>query len=116
MDNKEVYFEIIMPKSSYLNYRLGITKTLAPGETAIAAWNIACAEAEQWHKDRHPELYKFNDKPLTVEETDLVQEINVADFDTLTKRLKDKILKDFPNLKKYYMERLQTLTDNFKTH
>ncbi len=112
MENKEVYFEIILPKSSYLNYRLGITKTVAPGETAMEAWDNACEEAEQWHRDKHPELYKHNEQPLTVEETEVVQAIGMADTIEKLGRLKSQLSKA---TQKYYMEKLKTLTDNHST-
>jgi hypothetical protein len=112
MENKEIYFEIILPRSAYLNYRLGITKTVAPGETAIETWNRACEEAEQWHKEKHPELYKHNENPLTVEETEVVQAIGMADTVDKLARLKTQLTK---NTQKYYVEKLKTLTDNHST-
>jgi hypothetical protein len=112
MENKEIYFEIILPRSAYLNYRLGITKTVAPGETAMEAWDKACQEAEQWHKQKHPELYQFNETPLTVEETELVQKIAACDNINKLAIYKKDLTK---NTQKYYVEKLKTLTDNYST-
>ena len=112
MKNKEVYFEIILPKSNYLNYRLGITKVLSPKQTPLQAWNEACEEAEQWHKQKHPELYQFNNIVLSVEETELVQQIKSSDTLEKLGRLKNKIP---DSIKSYYMDKLKTLSNNFST-
>ena len=112
MTTKEIYFEVILPKSSFLNYRLGITKTVLPDETVIDVCNKACQEAEEWHKSKHPELYKHNDKPLTTEETELVQEIESADTPHKLGMLKGRITNA---TKPYYMDKLKTLTNNFQS-
>ncbi len=112
MENKEIYFEIILPRSAYLNYRLGITKTVSPDQSAIEAWNKACEEAEQWHKEKHPELYRHNEVPLTVEETEFVQTIQACETIEKLAKHKSKITKA---THKYYTERLRTLTDNHST-
>lgn len=108
MENKEVYFEIILPKSSYLNYRLGITKVVTPNETAIDAWDVACAEAEEWHKKKHPELYTHNTVQLSVEDTDVVNEINSAPTVDVLARLKGRLNQA---TKPYYMDKLKELTN-----
>jgi hypothetical protein len=113
INTKEVYFEIILPKSSFLNYRLGVTKSVSPGISVLDVWDVACSEAEEWHKRKHPELYKHNEAVLTVEETSLLEDIkNATDVKKLG-MLKNHLT---PALKPYYVEKLKTLTDNFKTH
>lgn len=113
INNKEVYFEIILPKSSFLNYRLGVTKNVAPGVSTLDAWDVACNEAEEWHKRKHPELYKHNEKPLTVEETTMLEDIkNAADIRKLG-MMKNLLT---PALQPYYLEKLKSFTNNFETH
>jgi hypothetical protein len=109
--NKDVYFEIILPKSSFLNYRLGVTKAVAPGVSVLDVWDVACSEAEEWHKRKHPELYKHNETVLTVEETSLLEEIkNATDVKKLG-MLKNHLT---PALQPYYMEKLKELTNGTK--
>lgn len=111
--NKEVYFEIIMPKSSFLNYRLGVTKVVAPGVSVLDVWDVACSEAEEWHKRKHPELYKHNETVLTVEETELVAEINEKTEVKHLAMMKNRLTKATTP---YYMDKLKTLTSNFQNH
>jgi hypothetical protein len=112
MENETIYFEIILPRSSYLNYRLAKTAIIRPGETDIEAWDRVCIEAEKWHKLKHPELYQFNETPLTVEETELVQAIQNCDNINKLAIYKKDLTK---NTQKYYVEKLKTLTDNYST-
>jgi hypothetical protein len=113
INNKEVYFEIILPKSSFLNYRLGVTKAVAPGVSVLDVWDVACSEAEEWHKRKHPELYKHNEVVLTVEETSLLEDIkNAADLKKLS-LVKPHLTKA---LNPYYMERMKALTNNYANH
>jgi hypothetical protein len=114
MENKEVYFEIILPKSSYLNYRLGITKIVAPNETALQAWSKACEEAEEWHKQKHPELYRHNEVALSVQETeDVLAMKECKTAAELGAKFKTRLTK---NTQPYYMDILKTLTNNFSTN
>lgn len=105
-----IYFEIILPKSSYLNYRLGRNTIIRPDETSIQAYDRACEEAEEWHKRKHPELYRHNEVPLSVEETEFVQTINACDTIEKLGRLKNQLS---DKAKPYYMDRLKTLTNGF---
>ncbi len=111
--NKEVYFEVIMPKSSFLNYKLGVVKSVAPGISLLDVWDLACNEAEEWHKRKHPELYKHNEVVLTVEETSLLEDIKNATDAKKLALIKNHLTKA---LQPYYMEKLKALTENFKTH
>lgn len=113
MKDKEVYFEIILPKSSFLNYRLGVTKTVLKGESSMDAWDRACAEAEEWHKKKHPELYKFNEVSLTVEETSEITEIELCDTVQKLALHKSHLTK---NTQPYYVAQLKKLTNNFTDH
>lgn len=110
LNTEEVYFEIILPKSSFLNYRLGVTKTIMKGETAIDAWDKACAEAEEWHKKKHPELYKFNKVSLTVEETSEITEMELCETVQQLATHKSYLTK---NTQPYYIAQLKKLTNNF---
>jgi hypothetical protein len=107
---EEVYFEIILPKSSYLNYRLGITKSVLKGETSIEAWDRACTEAEVWHKKKHPELYKFNEVSLTVEETSEITEMELCETVQQLATHKSHLTN---NTQPYYVAQLKKLSNNF---
>jgi len=111
--SKEVYFEIILPKSNYLNYRLGITKTILKGESPIDVWNKACEEAEEWHKKKHPELYIYNSVSLTVEETTQITEIELCDTINKLAVYKNNLTK---NTQPYYIAQLKKITNNFSNH
>jgi hypothetical protein len=106
-DNETIYFEIILPKSAYLNYRLGRNTIIKPGETSMDAYNRACEEAEQWHKLKHPELYKFNDVTLSVEESEIIQQMALCDTIDKLAAYKGNLT---PNTRKYYTSNLERLS------
>jgi hypothetical protein len=113
MHIKEVTFTKIYANSSFLNDRIGVTVAVNEGEDAKEALRTAAMLSDEFHKERNPDVYKHNDKPLTAEETSLLEDIkNATDVKKLG-MLKNHLT---PALKPYYVEKLKTLTDNFKTH
>lgn len=113
MHIKEVSFNSIYAKSSFLNDRVGIVVALNEGEDAKEGLAWAKKLSDEFHKEAHPDLYKHNEKPLTADEASLLEEIrNATDLKKLG-MLKTHLS---PALQPYYMDRMKALTNNFSTH
>jgi hypothetical protein len=113
MHIKEVTFTKIYANSSFLNDRIGVTVAVNEGEDAKEALRTAAALSDEFHKERNPEVYKHNEKPLTAEEASLLEDIkNAADLKKLA-LVKPHLTKA---LNPYYMERMKALTNNYANH
>ena len=113
MNIREVSFNKIYANSSFLNDRIGVVVSVNEGEDAKEALLVAAKLADEFHKERNPDLYKHNEKPLTAEESSLLEDIkNAADIKKLG-MMKNLLT---PALQPYYMEKLKTFTNNFETH
>ena len=107
MNIREVSFSKIYANSSFLNDRIGVVVSVNEGEDAKEALRVAAQLSDEFHKERNPDLYKHNDKPLTAEESSLLEDIkNAADIKNLLT----------PALQPYYLEKLKSFTNNFETH
>lgn len=107
MQPTKIYYEEIVPKSSYLNYRVGVEVIIQKNDTVDAAIDYAAREISEWHKRKHPEHYKHNEVQLTVEETELVAEIENAKEPKHLGMLKNRLTKATTP---YYMEKLKSLS------
>lgn len=107
MNFKEVTFDKLFSTSSYLNDRVGIKVDVAPGENPMGALKAASKLAIEFNKLEYPELYKFNDKPMTASEVDLV--VNISECETLQKLSKYKGACN-ATTKKYYMDKVKELS------
>lgn len=110
---KTIQYSKLLPTSSYLNERIGVEIELETGESADEAISMAREFVKESHKKEYPELYKFNESSLTVEEASIVKEIEVCDSVEKLARFKNGLTK---NTKPYYMDRLKTLTNNYTNH
>jgi hypothetical protein len=113
MHFKEVSFTKIYANSSFLNDRIGVVVSINEGEDAMQALHEAAKLSDAFHKERNPDVYKHNEKPLTAEEASLLEDIKNATDAKKLALLKTHLTKA---LQPYYMEKLKALTENFKTH
>lgn len=103
----KVTYSKIFSTSQFLNERIGIEIIVNAGEDAMLALKEAKNICQEFHKEANPELYKFNEKSLTAEETNAITEIGLCT--TIEKLATYKgFLTD--NTKPYYMEKLKQLT------
>ena len=113
MTIREVSFNKIYANSSFLNDRIGVVVSVNEGEDAKEALRIAAQLSDEFHKERNPELYKHNEKPLTAEESSLLEDIkNAPDLNKLA-LIKRHLT---PALQPYYVDKMKTLTNNFENH
>lgn len=114
MTIKTVNYSKIFAISSFLNERIGIEIEINEGEDAKMALSVAKSLAEEFHKESNPDLYKFNDVPLTADETADIAAMALCETpEKLGREFKNRLTK---NTKPYYMDRLKTLTNGFSTH
>lgn len=110
---KEVSFNSIYAKSSFLNDRIGVVIALNEGDDAKEALAVAKQLSDEFHKEANPDLYKHNAKPLNADDAALVAEIEGSDTIQKLGRLKGQLN---AVTKPYYMDKLKTLTNNFQNH
>jgi hypothetical protein len=113
MHFKEVSFTKIYANSSFLNDRIGVVVSINEGEDAMQALHEAAKLSDAFHKERNPEVYKHNEKPLTAEEASLLEDIKNATDAKKLGMIKNHLT---DALKPYYAEKLKTFTNNFATH
>ncbi len=108
MSITKVKFDKLFSTSSYLNDRIGIEVTVENGQDPITALKEASRLAIEFNKMEYPELYRFNDKPMTAAEVDFVIQINQCE--TLQKLSRFKGSTN-ATTKKYYMDKVKELSD-----
>ena len=101
---KTVRLDKLFSTSSYLNDRAGIEAELSVGEDPIAALMELTKIAIEFNKQEYPELYKFNDKPMTAAEVDMVISIGQCQSVQKLSRFKGS-LNDLT--KKYYDDKVK---------
>lgn len=79
----KVKLDKLFSTSSYLNDRAGVEAELSPGEDPIDALMELTKIAIEFNKREYPELYRFNDKPMTASEVDMV--ISISQCETMVK-------------------------------
>jgi hypothetical protein len=113
MNIDRITYSKIFPTSAFMNERVGVEIALNPGDDAMEALRTAKQLCQDFNKESNPELYKHNEKPLTAEETSLLEDIkNAVDLKKLG-LVKNHLT---PALQPYYMERMKALTNNYSTH
>ncbi len=98
----KVKLDKLFSTSSYLNDRAGVEAELSPGEDPVEILMELTKIAIEFNKREYPELYRFNDKPMTAAEVDSVISINHCESLTKLSRFKSS-LTDIT--KKYYKDK-----------
>lgn len=98
----KVKLDKLFSTSSYLNDRAGIEAELSVGEDPIAALMELTKIAIEFNKREYPELYLFNDKPMTAAEVDVV--VGMSQCESLAKlsRFKGSLTE---TTRKYYNDK-----------
>lgn len=103
----KVKLDKLFSTSSYLNDRAGIEAELSAGEDPIEALMELKKIAIEFNKREYPELYLFNDSPMTASEVDVV--IGISQCETLQRLSKFKGALT-ATTKKYYEDKVKDLS------
>ena len=112
MHISKVKFDKLFSTSSYLNDRVGIEISVGEGEDPMAALQEANKLAIEFNKREYPQLYQFNDKPMTAAEVDVVVGINQCETLQKLSKYKGGLT---ATTKKYYMNKVKELSINPQT-
>jgi len=104
----KVKLDKLFSTSSYLNDRAGVEAELSEGEDPIEALMELTKIAIEFNKREYPELYLFNDKPMTAAEVDVVVGMNQCESLQKLSKYKGSLT---ITTKKYYMDKVKELSD-----
>lgn len=103
----KVKLDKLFSTSSYLNDRVGVEAELSQGEDPIQALMELTNVAIEFNKREYPELYLFNDKPMTASEVDSVVGMNQCETLPQLSKYKRSLT---VTTKKYYDDRVIELS------